>query len=194
MKTSVSFFGMPAGACRRRRGRGQDQLAATADAHADMPSTQPGMSPPGSSGEGEGLGGPGGLDDLARRVVGEHVLAVSVSPSPRRPGAGDQVGHFDLGGGAPGGTTSVGALPQTPAGEGSATGAKDTGLAMVVVVTGTVVVVDVVVVVVVVLPAKSRAPVPSTRTATMPTMMPRRMFWRRFARCIASILMRRAAF
>ena len=99
-------------------------------------------------------------------------------------------------GGAPGGTTSVGALPHTPAGDGSVSAEKwmlagfTTAAAVVVVVGATVVVVvggD--------LLEKSSAPVPSTTTATMPTMMPRRVFWRRFARfCIASILIRRAAF
>jgi len=60
-----------------------------------------------------------------------------------------------------------------------------------------VVVVGAAVVVVVVgdLLEKSSAPVPSTRTATIATMMPRRVFCRRFARrCISSILIRRAAF
>src|SRR5271170_2842258 len=95
-------------------------------------------------------------------------------------------------GAAPGGTTIVGALPEVPAGDGSATGEKCTGFPTVVVVTGTVVVGGVVVVVGGDLPAKSRAPVPSTTTATMATMMPRRVFWRLFARfCIASILSRR---
>jgi hypothetical protein len=43
-------------------------------------------------------------------------------------------------------------------------------------------------VVVVDLPAKSSVPVPSTSTATIPTMTTRRVVWRRLvARCISSI-------
>src|SRR5579863_1354604 len=100
-------------------------------------------------------------------------------------------------GGAPAGTTNVGAFPQVPAAPGLVRGEKAMGfVATVVVVVGEVVVVAIVVVVVVGdFPAKSRMPVPKTTTATTATMMPRRVFWRRFARrCIASILIRRAAF
>ena len=78
-------------------------------------------------------------------------------------------------GGFPGGTTTVGAFPKTPAGDGSATGAKDFG--MVVVVVGAVDVDVVVVVVVFLFPENKSAAVPTTRTATIVTMMPRRMFF-----------------
>jgi len=98
-------------------------------------------------------------------------------------------------GGDPGGTTSVGSLPHTGrrrVGERREDDARwvHYGAAVVVVVGAAVVVV-----VVGDLLEKSSAPVPSTRTATIATMMPRRVFCRRFARrCISSILIRRAAF
>ncbi len=84
---------------------------------------------------------------------------------------------------------TVGALPNTPAGEGSVTGANDVGTATVVVVVGGVVVevvlVDVVVVVGGVLfPVNTAAPMPMTMAAAITTMTPRRMPLRRFSwRC-----------
>jgi hypothetical protein len=84
-------------------------------------------------------------------------------------------------------------LPETPAGDGSVSGEKAMGFATVVVVVGAVD--EVVVVVVGDLLVKRSAPVPSTSTATIATMTPRRTLRRRFARrCIASTLIRRAAF
>jgi len=108
-------------------------------------------------------------------------------------------------GGLPEGTTTVGAVPNVPAGDGSATGAKvlagvvvglvevvvelvaEVEVVVEVVVDGVVVVVapveEATVVVVVDVfdlpPEKSRAPVTITIAATTPTMMPRRMFLRR---------------
>src|ERR1700677_117862 len=82
------------------------------------------------------------------------------------------------------GTTTVGAFPKVPAGEGSGIAAKDLGIvvvvaALVVVVVGAAAAVVVVVVVGFLPPEKRKAPVPTTSTARMATMMPRGMFLRR---------------
>src|SRR5579863_4738036 len=163
-----------------------------------IPATHPGINAPGSSVSEKAWEVHDVWTTLRVEYVARTYCTVNLSPSTA-PGPVPVIRSASSGlvGGAPGGTTSVGSLPHTPTGDGWVSGEKTmlagfTTGAVVVVVGATV---EVVVVVGGDFPENSSAPVPSTTTATMPTMMPRRVFWRRFARfCIASIFKRRAAF
>ena len=74
--------------------------------------------------EGEGLARPRGLDDLPRRVGGQHVLHGDVCRPARPPGRCPMMRSalWRQVGGVPVGTVTVGACPAVPAGDRSAAG------------------------------------------------------------------------